>query len=170
MKATASELARVAEKEALLPYHGKNVGEKTNIDPLIAHFPKWNVSDADDKWCAAFVYHSCAAAGFEIPYSPDECITCSLAGCGGWDEYAIGDKRIGYFKGTSSFTPQRGDIVLYDRVFCGKEHDHIGIVLKVTDTQIVTAEGNIGGVSKIVTRERDDHIRAYIRFPDGYRY
>lgn len=170
MKATGAELAKIAEETARIPLHGNLDGKGFNIAPLIAYFPNWNVSAADGAWCAAFVYYCCVKAGFEIPYSPDACVTCSLAGCGGWEEFAQGDSRIGYDKGTEDFSPKPGDIVLFDRVFCGKEHDHIGIVLKASETQIVTAEGNVENRSGIVTRYRDEHIRAFIRLPDGYRY
>lgn len=64
-------------------------------------------------------------------------MTCNLAGCVGWEEYAIGDRRIEYHQRDENFRPEAGDIVLFDRVFIGQEHDH---------------------------------IRAYIRIPDGYRY
>ena len=170
MKATGEELAKVAEEMASFFFHGNIDGCGSNIAPLIAHFPKWNVDAADGAWCAAFVYHCCISAGYEIPYSPDECVTCSLAGCGGWDEFARGDSRIGFFKGTNGFSAKPGDIVLFDRVFCGKEHDHIGIVLSASDTHLITAEGNVGNRSQIVTRDRDGRIRAFIRLPDGYKY
>ena len=170
MKATGEKLAIIAERAALLPFHGKIGGNDANIAPLIAHFPKWNVEAADGLWCAAFVYHCCILAGYDIPYSPDECVSCSLAGCGGWDEFAASDNRIGYYKRTDDFSPRPGDIVLFDRVFENKEHDHIGIVIKAADTQLVTAEGSIGNKSQIMTRARDEHIRAFIRIPDGYVY
>lgn len=169
-RATGAELARVAEEMARLPFHGNVDGEASNLAPMIAHFPKWSVSAADGLWCAAFVYHCCLLAGYEIPYSPEECVSCSLAGCGGWDEYAQADSRIGYYREGENFTPGPGDIVLFDRVFNGREHDHIGIVLKASDTQLMTAEGSVNNRSGIVTRSRDHHIRAFIRFPDGYRY
>lgn len=166
MKATRAELAEIAEELARLPFHGG--GEESNIAPLIAHFPKWSVKAADGLWCAAFVYHCCVTAGFAIPYSPDECVSCSLAGCGGWDEFARGDSSIGYFG--REFTPSPGDIVLFDRLLSDSEHDHIGIVLRVSDGHIVTAEGNVGNVSRIVTRDVDDRVRAFVRLPDGYGY
>ena len=62
MKATAEELAKTAERMALLPFHGNIDGKDSNIAPLIAHFPKWNVSAAEGLWCAAFVYHCCLSA------------------------------------------------------------------------------------------------------------
>lgn len=170
MKATGAELANIAAELARLPLHGDVDGMGSNLAPLIAHFPKWNVRAADGAWCAAFVYHCCRLAGYEIPYSPEECVSCSLAGCGGWDEFAQGDSRIGYHRGTDAFSPARGDIVLFDRLLSDREHDHIGIVLGTSETQLLTAEGCVENRSQLMTRSRIDRIRAFIRLPDGYRY
>ncbi len=60
---------------------------------------------------------------------------------GAWDELAAGDSRIEYHRREEDFIPDTGDIVLFDRVFCGEEHDHIGVVLEVGDGELVTAEG-----------------------------
>ena len=171
-KATRQMLAFTARNNAQLPFHGYIEGEEPNIEPIIRHFPKWNIRDADRLWCAAFVYYCCIEAGFEIPYSPNECITCSLAGCGGWEEYALGDNRIEYHKNGESFIPEAGDIVLYDRVFVNQDHDHMGIVLELKDNAVIVAEGNIfnDNISGIIERPIDNHIRAYIRIPDGYKY
>lgn len=168
--ATRGYLAEVARKQAMLPFHGKTEGAESNIKPMIDLFPKWNVTDADKMWCAAFVYYCCVKAGFDIPYSPDACMTCSLAGCGGWEEFALGDKRIEYYGKNEKFLPAPGDIVLYDNVFIGREHDHIGIILSADESSITAAEGNIGNsnMSGIIMRPRDEHIRAYIRIPDGF--
>lgn len=99
-------------------------------------------------------------------------MTCSLAGCGGWEEFALGDPRLEYHKPGDCFHPGPGDIVLFDRVFCGEEHDHIGIVLEAWDGALITAEGNTldDNISRIMRRPMDAHIRAYIRIPDGFRY
>ena len=59
--------------------------------------------------------------------------------------------------------PLRGDIVLFDHVFESKEHDHMGVVLAVTDATITTAEGNVNNMSVILERPRDAHLRAIIR-------
>lgn len=170
--ATRKWLAEIAREKAMMPFHGFVDGKQSNLAPIIGLFPKWNIVDADGLWCAAFVYYCCVEAGFQIPYSPEKCVTCSLAGCGGWEEYALGDSRIEYHKVEETFVPEPGDIVLYDRVFCDREHDHIGILLEVKENSIVAAEGNIldSNRSGIVERPVDEHIRAYIRIPDGYRY
>ena len=168
--ATRQSLASIAKQLALLPFHGTIDGQESNLEPIIRSFPTWKLEEAEGVWCAAFVYHCCKEAGFAIPYRPAECRTCHLAGCIAWEELAIGDPRIGYHKGTEDFLPEAGDIVIYDRVFENKEHDHMGIVLERREHAILTAEGNIKNVSGIIERPIDEHIRAYIRIPDGYRY
>lgn len=170
--ATREYLAEIARKKAMLPFHGDIQDSLSNIKPLIDLFPKWNTADADRMWCAAFVYYCCVEAGFEIPCSPDECVTCSLAGCGGWEEFAMGNESIEYHRDKDGFQPLPGDIVLYDNTFIGHEHDHIGIVLAADDNSITAAEGNIGStnMSGIITRKRDAHIRAFIRIPNHYHY
>ena len=169
-KATGKALAAIAEEKAKLPYHGYADGEASNLSEITAFFPKWTPEEADGLWCAAFVYFCCRAAGFEIPIRPKEARTCHLAGCIAWEELALGDDRIEYHKGAEAFDPEPGDIVIYDRVFDGSEHDHMGIVLRDLGDSILAAEGNIHNRSGIIRRQKDAHIRGYIRLPDGYAY
>ena len=79
---------------------------------------------------------------------------------------------IEYHRRNENFVPKPGDIVIYDRVFINQEHDHIGIILEVKDNTIIVAEGNTfnDNISRVIERPIDDHIRSYIRIPDGYRY
>ncbi len=168
--ATREYLAITAKDLALVPFHGAVDGLASNLAPIVRSFPTWSLREADRLWCAAFVYYCCREAGFGIPIRPDECKTCHLAGCIAWEEWAMGDPRIGYHKGGEGFVPEAGDIVIYDRVFENKEHDHIGIVLEKRANTILAAEGNIDNRSGIIERPLDGHIRAYIRIPDGYRY
>lgn len=169
-KATRKKLAKTAEETAKLPFHGDVDGTASNLAPIVKPFPTWSVKEADGLWCAAFVYYCCKEAGFDIPYRPKECLSCHLAGCLGWEEFAISDPRIEYHKGSEDFVPEAGDIVIYDRVFENNAHDHIGIVLEKRGRTILAAEGNVNNISGIVERPLDDHIRAYIRIPDGYKY
>ena len=60
--------------------------------------------------------------------------------------------------------------MIYDRVFENKEHDHIGIILEKRGNMILSAEGNVNNISGIIERPIDEHIRGYIRIPDGFRY
>ena len=169
-RATGKYLAEVAGKAARTPFHGNMEGKESNLEPIVRLFPKWTLREADGLWCAAFVYYCCREAGFEIPIRPDECRTCHLAGCIAWEEFAQGDARIEYHRGDEGFAPGAGDIVIYDRVFEDREHDHMGIVLQSTRDTIIAAEGNLNNASGIIERPRDAHIRCYIRIPDGYRY
>ena len=129
--ATRKRLVEIAYEKAQIPFHGYLEGSASNIQPIVEHFPKWNLKDADKVWCAAFVYYCCIEAGFQIPYRPDECVTCNLAGCAAWEEFAIKNKQLEYHKRGSGFIPKAGDIVLFDDLFCNQEHDHIGIVKRV---------------------------------------
>ena len=169
-KATRENLAKVAEKAAQIPFHGYMEGEESNLEPVIRFFPKWTQREADGLWCAAFVYYCCREAGFDIPIRPEACKSCHLAGCIAWEEFAVGDPRIGYHQSGEGFVPEAGDIVLYDRVFENKEHDHIGIVMENRRNTILAAEGNINNKSGIIERPKDAHIRGYLRIPDGYKY
>ena len=169
-EATREHLARVARDRALVPFHGAVDGQKSNLEPIVRFFPTWHVEEADGLWCAAFVYYCCREAGFELPIRPAACRTCHLAGCVAWEEWAKGDPRVEYHPRGDSFFPAAGDIVLYDRVFENRAHDHIGIVLENRGQTILAAEGNVNNVSAIVERPLDEHIRAYIRLPYGFRY
>ncbi|MBR5111169.1 MAG: CHAP domain-containing protein [Clostridia bacterium] len=169
-KATREYLAKVAEDRALVPFHGAVDGLASNLAPIVQWFPAWTLQEADGLWCAAFVYFCCKEAGFDIPYRPKECRTCHLAACAGWEEFALGDPRIEYHRGAAGFVPDAGDIVIYDRVFENKAHDHIGIILKNQRHTLLAAEGNVNNLSGIIERAMDEHIRAYIRIPDGYQY
>ena len=166
-KATRKYLAKIAEEAAQIPFHGYIKGKESNLEPIIRFFSKWTLSEADRLWCAAFVYYCCREAGFEIPIRPDECKTCHLAGCIAWEEFAQGAVQIEYHKGKEGFVPEAGDIVIYDRVFENREHDHMGIVLQSTGNTIITAEGNLNNTSGIIERPKDEHIRGYIRIPAG---
>lgn len=170
---TRIKLAKVAKAAAQKPFYGILQSQAPNIQPIVALFPRWNVEEADKNWCAAFVYYCCVEAGFQIPYSPNECISCSLAGCGGWEDFALNDKRIEYHPGNDdNFIPAAGDIVLYDRVFINAEHDHMGIILENRPDSIIVAEGNTynDNISRVIIRDKDEHIRAYIRIPNNFNY
>jgi len=164
-----NNLAVIAKTEAEKPYSGKLNNCAPTIQDIVALFPKWSVDEANGLWCAAFVYHCVILAKFKIPIHPKES-SCSLAGCVAWEEWAQADSRIEYHSRNDNFQPASGDIVLFDGVFNNTDHDHIGIVLENYDDYIITAEGNIENVSRILERKKNSHIRAYIRIPDNFSY
>ena len=164
-----NKLAETARAEALKCYHGAVMGAESNLDEIIMPFPRWKKEEAESLWCAAFVLHCCNKAGMGIPARPGACVSCNLAGCLAWEEWALADDRIEYLA-PSAVEPAPGDIVLFNRVFCDAEHDHIGIIVGVAIDSLTVAEGNFSNVSCLVSRPRDGHIRAYIRIPDGFVY
>ncbi len=85
---------------ALAPFHGAIDGLAPNLEPIVRLFPTWSVREADGLWCVAFALYCCREAGFDIPYRPGECRSCHLAACLGWEEFAAGDRRIEYHKGS----------------------------------------------------------------------
>ncbi len=168
---TRNDLAKIAKQQALSNWHGNTENKSLNIQPLIEPFPAWPIENWDGRWCAAFVHYCCNLTGFTIPPRPRESHSCTLGGCIAWEEWAKTDTRVEYHHGDSlDFLPEAGDIVLYDRVFENHPHDHIGIVLTVAPDALTVAEGNVNNKSAIVCRARDEHIRAYIRMPDGFIY
>lgn len=166
------KLADIAKKEAQKGFHGFVMTTAPNIQPITELFPPWKLENWDGKWCAAFVYYCCVKAGFNLPVRhPSEHVTCNFAGCVAWEQWAaLKENDFYYTSENNDFTPAKGDIVLYDNVFCNGPHDHIGIVLENKENFLVVAEGNFNNVSAIVERQKDCHIRGYIRIPDHYDF
>lgn len=166
---TRIRLAETARSEALKCFHGFVMTAESNLDPIISHFPRWTLQDADGLWCAAFVYYCCRLAGLSFPIRPIDGLSCNLAGCLAWEEWAQKDPQLEYHPADDlSFQPEAGDIVLFDNVFVPVEHDHIGIVLENRETSLLTAEGNVCNLSAILERKKDCHIRAYIRISNHF--
>ncbi len=163
-------LAAIAEELAHKPFHGSIMRLKPNIQPLVDHFPRGRLEEFDGKWCAAFVYHCCVLAGFDIPPRYPPPVSCSFAGVLAWIEWAKLSAHRFYFSRSSAIQPERGDLVVFDDVFIHQPHDHIGIVLAVDRDSLSVAEGNVNNLSTVLRRERNRHIRGYIRIPNDYQY
>lgn len=166
-----SRLAEVARQEALKPYHGRVLGLQSNLKPITDKFPKGPRKEFEGHWCAAFVYHCCIEAGFEIPYKYPVEGFCSFAGVRAWLEWAR-LKENNFYRSARHphFVPRPGDIVIYDNVFKPGPHDHMGIVVKRSGTDLWVAEGNINNISAVVLRKTGGHIRGFVRIPDDYRF
>ena len=162
-------LAICAEAFAKRPFHGNLVGLRSNLKPITDHFPKGPRSDFEGKWCAAFVYHCCVSAGYNLPHRHPEPLTCNFAGVRAWLEwYKLPWNQFYFARRNHSFSPQRGDIVIYDGVFDPGPHDHIGVVLTLWEDRLLVAEGNVNNISVIVEREIGQHVRGFVRIPDDY--
>jgi hypothetical protein len=59
-------LARIADELARRPLRGDKHKAGADLSPILAHFTRKDPRVGFD-WCAAFVYHCCVEAGFEIP-------------------------------------------------------------------------------------------------------
>ncbi|WP_256257543.1 MULTISPECIES: CHAP domain-containing protein [unclassified Paenibacillus] len=128
--------------------------------------------ELQNSWCAAFVYHCCWQAGFRLPIRYPNGI-CRLAGVGAWLEWAERPETgFLYEDGQEGFVPQRGDIVIYEKLLSDDPHDHIGVVLACREEDLVVAEGNRDNenYSSVFARDRRHCVRGYIRIDNGYRF
>ena len=171
MKKKRLQLVKIAEALALKPFHGNLMGLASNIKPITDHFPDGPREEFEGKWCAAFVYHCCIKAGFEIPYRYPLKKFGTFAGVQAWLQWAkLRENKFYYSTRNRGFSPQAGDIVIYDGVFDPGPHDHIGIVLAVDSQNIRVAEGNVNNLSIVLSRKRNSCVRGYIRIPDDYEH
>lgn len=138
------KLGIIAEVEATKCFHGKVINIPSNLQPIADLYPPWSEESLDNVWCVAFVYYYTKKAGYDLPVRyPDERVSFNFAGCGGWLDWAsLPEHNFFYPLKNANFIPKKGDIVIYDFVFCDKEHVHIGIVIQNYKDSIKIAEGN----------------------------
>jgi hypothetical protein len=171
VKDRRSKLADVAEtlaKECIVGVPGDE-----RYRDICKYWPDQGVYKAlQNSWCAAFVYYCCMEAGFLLPIRYPYA-SYRLAGVGAWLTWAQ-LPEIGFFyeDGKSGFIPQRGDIVIYEKLLSDHEHDHIGIVLACDDQEIYVVEGNVNNenYSGVLHRDRWNYIRGYIRIDNEYEF
>ena len=68
--------------------------------------------------------------------------------------------------------PERGDIVIFDRLLEDKQPaDHMGVVVMTSPERITVAEGNArsSNVSDVIEHSATHHVRGYIRLPNDFR-
>lgn len=126
-----------------------------------------------ENWSAAFVYHCCYEAGFILPVR-DPRVKYGFDTVKGWLDFASLLSN-GFFhpKGESGFTPERGDIVIFDRILDDKQPaDHMGVVVLTSTDRITVAEGNArkSNVSDVIEHSATHHVRGYIRLPNCYQF
>ena len=112
-------------------------------------------------WCGAFVYYCCREVGIEVPIQP-EGFWATMALVASW-KYWASKKGFWYLKG-SSFTPARGDIVIFDWPNTSGAFNHIGIVRGYTpgSSTLTTSEGNKSNRSGNFTRNLSN-VEGFIR-------
>ena len=95
----------------------------------------------------------------------------NFAGCLGWEQWAKLDEYNFYRSANEpTFSPEPGDLVLFNRVFLPGAHDHIGIVLENRKESLLVAEGNVNNLSTVLERPKNSKLRGFIRIPDGWIY
>lgn len=124
------------------------------------------------NWCAAFVYHCCYEAGFILPMRHPR-VEQRFTSIKGWLDFAsLLVNGFYHPKGETGFIPERGDIVVFDRLLEDKQPaDHMGVVVMTSPERITVAEGNArsSNVSDVIEHSATHHVRGYIRLPNDYR-
>ncbi len=136
----------------------------------------WPEADAFEtlsgNWCAAFVYHCCYEAGFVLPMRHPQ-VEQRFTAIKGWLDFAsLLVNGFYHPKGESGFVPERGDIVIFDRLLEDKQPaDHMGVVVMTSPERITVAEGNArsSNVSDVIEHSATHHVRGYIRLPNDFR-
>lgn len=136
----------------------------------------WPEEDAFEHlsgdWAAAFVYHCCYEAGFILPMRARE-VEQRFDRIKSWLDFgSLLNNGFYHPKGESGFVPERGDIVIFDRILEDKQPaDHMGVVVMTSPERITVAEGNArkSNVSDVMEHSATHHVRGYIRLPNDYR-
>ncbi|WMT39604.1 CHAP domain-containing protein [Paenibacillus sp. D2_2] len=158
-------LAQIAEELASKPLIGNEHKYGPDLVPILRYFPRDNANIGFD-WCAAFVYHCCTEAGVRLPVRYPEPVSRNFAWVEAWLEWG---QLHGFYHhvSDSSFIPDQGDLVIFDNILGNGPNDHIGVVLRIEQDKIITAEGNFYNKSGVFQRERE-RINGYIRIDDTY--
>ncbi|OKP88500.1 hypothetical protein A3844_07300 [Paenibacillus helianthi] len=158
-------LAEIAEELAARPLIGNEDKYGPDLEPILRYFPRDNPNIGFD-WCAAFVYHCCTEAGLKLPVRYPEPVSRNFAWVEAWLEWG---QLNGFYYPISdpSFIPDQGDLIVFDNIVGNGPNDHIGVVLRVEQDKIITAEGNYNNRSGIFQRTREQ-INGYIRISDTY--
>nr|WP_261771537.1 CHAP domain-containing protein [Paenibacillus xylanexedens] len=166
-----SALADAAEKLAKQKIIG--VPENEYFRQICQYWPDPDIHTIlKDNWCAAFVYHCCMQVDIKLPIRyPNR--TYRLAGVGAWLDWSrLPETGFFYLDQEDGFKPERGDLVVYEKLLSDDSHDHIGIVLSCEGDYLLVAEGNVDNhnYSGIVNRSRGDCILGYIRISNDYQF
>ena len=141
MTTKRERLSEIAEALAQKPLVGNARKAGPDLEPILSYFPRNDLSVAFD-WCAAFVYHCCIQADFNLPVRYPEPVSCNFAGVLAWLQWGQLRKVNAYHSAEEQiFTPTRGDLVVFDNLLDHGPHDHIGIVLGCDGDWLSTAEG-----------------------------
>ncbi|MGG3510111.1 CHAP domain-containing protein [Paenibacillus sp. FSL W8-0187] len=158
-------LAKIAEELASRPLIGNKDKYGPDLEPILRCFPRDNPNIGFD-WCAAFVYHCCTEAGVKLPVRYPEPVSRNFAWVEAWLEWGQ-IYSFYHHKSDQSFLPDQGDLIIFDNILGNGLNDHIGVVVKIEQGKIITAEGNYYNKSGIFQRTIEQ-INGYIRIDDTY--
>ncbi|MHA3774683.1 CHAP domain-containing protein [Verrucomicrobiota bacterium sgz303538] len=166
------KLADVSRREAERRLQGDANYAGLAIEPYLAVFrDALNLNCESDRfsnlnvgysWCCAFVYYCCLQAGFHFPPKPMPDYRYTLAAVPAWHHWATAG---GFFLSGDTTPAVLGDIVLFNNVAGGQLLDHIGIVVEVTPSFILCAEGNVENRTGLFKRSFAC-IAGYVRLPE----
>lgn len=162
------KIADIAEDLAAQSIHGSTDDLRYRL--ICSYWPGVNVcKELHGNWCAAFVYHCCYEARLVLPIR-HPLVSSRFAGVKAWLLWSQLDET-GFWidRDDVGFKPERGDIVVYDKLLSDGPHDHIGVILKTDVDHVTVAEGNVNNESAIVRRKMMN-VAGVIRIPDGYKY
>jgi len=136
------------------------------IEPFLAHFR----SDSNEgfDWCSAFLFHCVRQAGLELPPRGYPGMALSFAVVPAWIEWGS-LAHNGYYHAADddAFVPEIGDLVIFDDLIPNGPHEHIGVIVDMTDHAFITAEGDVDNRTGIFVRRRNRHLNGCVRIPDG---
>lgn len=143
-------IASIAEELAGRPLVGNEQKYGPDLVPILRDFPRED-PDIGFDWCAAFVYYCCLEAGLALPVRHPAPVTRNFAWVEAWMEWG---KLNGFYYRADDplFTPERGDLIIFDNLLGNGPNDHIGIVARAEKGQLITAEGNYHNRSGIFDR------------------
>lgn len=161
-----SKIASTAKEWASKPLIGNENKCGPDLEPILCYFPREDKSVGFD-WCAAFVYHCCIEAGLNLPVRYPAPVSRNFAWVEAWIEWG---QLYGFYhhKSDLTFTPDQGDLIIFDNLVGNGLNDHIGVVLAIDQDKIITAEGNYNNLSGIFQRAREQ-VNGYIRIDDTYQ-
>lgn len=167
------QLVEVSRREAERRLQGDANNAGAAIEQYLAVFrDALNLNCESDRfsdlnvgysWCCAFVYYCCLQAGFQFPPKPMPGYRYTLAAVPAWQHWAAAK---GFFFSSDTATTEPGDIVLFNNVAVGQPLDHIGIVVDVTPTSILCAEGNVENRTGLFERPFSCVV-GYVRLPES---
>lgn len=159
-------LATIARAECLQGHTEANGGHRKYMSFFQSELPGYGW-----PWCGAFVSWCCREAGLNLPLKvPGDPNYYTFALVEAWQQWAI---RNNFYREGRSYTPEKGDIVLFD--WSGPQYpdvdfeDHIGVCIGVQGGKIVCAEGNTRNAALIRYRS-PSLIQGYVIIPDGYEF